>query len=61
MVMPKTIVISSLPGKSTMLTCRPITTSLFTSAVSDGLGLNGEPKKRKRLTNLSADQRLMRR
>lgn len=30
-------------------------------AVTEGLGIHGEPKKRKRLTNLSPDERLMRR
>lgn len=30
-------------------------------AVTEGLGINGEPKKRKRLTNLSPEERLMRR
>jgi X box-binding protein 1 len=67
MVTPKTIVITSLPARSTMIT-RPVMTSHMMAsaaalplAVTEGLGINGEPKKRKRLSNLTPDERLMRR
>lgn len=64
MVTPKTIVITSLPSRTmSMMTTRPIcvSSSNLPSVVTDGLGLDGEPKKRKRLTNLTADERMMRR
>lgn len=63
MVTPKTIVITSLPAKTMMMTTRPLATmaQALPLDVYDGLGIYGEPKKRKRLTNLSPDERMMRR
>lgn len=45
------------------MTSRPLQTAAASLplAVTEGLGINGEPKKRKRLTNLSPEERLMRR
>jgi len=47
------------------MTTRPLPTIVshtsLPSVVTEGLGLDGEPKKRKRLTHLSAEERMMRR
>jgi len=43
------------------MTTRPVIATTLPSVVTEGLGLDGEPKKRKRLTNLTADERMMRR
>jgi len=63
MVTPKTIVITSLPSRSNIMVSRPLSSvaASLPLAVTEGLGINGEPKKRKRLTNLSPEERLMRR
>jgi len=63
MVAPKTIVITSLPARSSVMTSRPLSSAAASLplSVTEGLGINGEPKKRKRLTNLTPEERLMRR
>jgi len=63
MVAPKTIVITSLPARTSIMTARPLSAvaASLPHAVTEGLGINGEPKKRKRLTNLSPEERMMRR